>query len=379
MLRLNEISGVLCNKQDGPRILYRRSKNDKYFEITFNNPAFLNPINDKTGASQRKNIRLCDKNKTQVVVFKGAGGKSFCAGGDLRGHLAKIMGGENAMSISNETKSHLAINFGLPYDIYKMRPMKVFIWDGIVMGLGATICLGGSTRIATEKTVYANPEAKIGYYTDVGGGYSLSRIRNSIGMYLGLTGASLKGEDVVKAGIANYFVESKYIALLERSIENLVSENNNLSQNEIESKIHDLIKKYHKKVNGLIPNEEIINEIFNQKTLENIIQKLKDKSSNCEFSKKALKIIQSLNPLTPNIIFEQITRHRSFTLKDALISDFRIAYRFSKSNDFSEGVRCLLIDKGDQPKWKYKSFDQISKEIVDEHFEKMPDDKDLEW
>ena len=378
MLRLNEISGVLCTKQDQPKISYRRSKNDKYFEVTFNNPALLNPINDQTGASQREKIELCDKNKTQVVVFKGAGGKSFCIGGDIK-NLSKIIRGETKSTISNDPMSYLAVNFRLPYVIFKMKAMQIFIWDGYVMGLGATLCIGGSTRIATEKTVYANPEAKLGYYTDVGGGYSLSRIRNSIGMYLGLTGSSLKGEDVVKLGIANYFVESKHITLLKKSIENFVSENNNLSQNEIETKIHDLIKKYHKKVDGLIPNEELINEIFNQKTLEKILQKLKEKSSNCEFSKKTLKEIQSLNPLTPSVIFEQITRHKNFTLKDALISDFRIAYRFTKSNDFSEGVRCLLIDKGDQPRWKYKSLDQISKEIVESHFEIMPDEKDLEW
>jgi enoyl-CoA hydratase/carnithine racemase len=49
-------------------------------------------------------------------------------------------------------------------------------------------------------------ECKIGFYTDVGGGYFLSRLRNNIGYYLGLTGARLKGEQVYQAGIANYFV-----------------------------------------------------------------------------------------------------------------------------------------------------------------------------
>ncbi len=37
------------------------------------------------------------------------------------------------------------------------------------------------------------PEVKIGFYTDVGFSYVLSRMRDNIGFYLGLTGASLKG------------------------------------------------------------------------------------------------------------------------------------------------------------------------------------------
>jgi 3-hydroxyisobutyryl-CoA hydrolase len=50
------------------------------------------------------------------------------------------------------------------------------------------------------------PETKIGFFTDVCGGYFLSRLRNNIGYYLGLTGMRLKGDEVYKAGIANYFI-----------------------------------------------------------------------------------------------------------------------------------------------------------------------------
>ena len=55
------------------------------------------------------------------------------------------------------------------------------------------------------------PEAKIGYFTDVTGGYFLSRLKKNIGLYLGLTGARLKGEEVVQAGLANFFVEKSKI------------------------------------------------------------------------------------------------------------------------------------------------------------------------
>jgi enoyl-CoA hydratase/carnithine racemase len=51
-----------------------------------------------------------------------------------------------------------------------------------------------------------NLECKIGFFTDVAGGYFLSRLRNNIGYYIGLTGARLKGEQVYQAGLANYFI-----------------------------------------------------------------------------------------------------------------------------------------------------------------------------
>lgn len=64
--------------------------------------------------------------------------------------------------------------------------------DGIVMGGGVGVSIHAPIRIATEASVFAMPEAKIGFFTDVGGGYFLSRLRSNLGYYLGLTGARLK-------------------------------------------------------------------------------------------------------------------------------------------------------------------------------------------
>ena len=61
-----------------------------------------------------------------------------------------------------------------------MKPVQISCWDGIVMGGGVGISIHSPIRIATEKTVFAMPEAKIGLFTAVGGGYFLSRLRNNI-------------------------------------------------------------------------------------------------------------------------------------------------------------------------------------------------------
>ena len=92
-----------------------------------------------------------------------------------------------------------------------MKPVQISCWDGIVMGGGVGISIHSPIRIATESSMFAMPEAKIGLFTDVAGGYFLSRLRKNIGLYLGLTGARLKGEEVVQAGLANFFVEKSKI------------------------------------------------------------------------------------------------------------------------------------------------------------------------
>jgi 3-hydroxyisobutyryl-CoA hydrolase len=55
--------------------------------------------------------------------------------------------------------------------------------------------------------MFAMPEAKLGFFTDVGSSYLLSRLRSNIGYYLGLSGSRLKGEDVYISGLANYFLQ----------------------------------------------------------------------------------------------------------------------------------------------------------------------------
>ena len=65
------------------------------------------------------------------------------------------------------------------------------------MGGGVGISVHAPFRIATENTVFAMPETKIGFFPDVGGTFFLPRMDGKTGNYLALTGAQLKGEDVL--------------------------------------------------------------------------------------------------------------------------------------------------------------------------------------
>lgn len=59
-------------------------------------------------------------------------------------------------------------------------------------------------RIATETTVFAMPETKIGYAPDVGANYFLNRLDGELGAYLALTGDALKGRSVLYVRCRTY-------------------------------------------------------------------------------------------------------------------------------------------------------------------------------
>ena len=61
------------------------------------------------------------------------------------------------------------------------------------MGGGVGISIHSPFRIATEKTIFAMPENKLGFFTDVASGHVLSKLRNRLGYYIGVTGLLLRG------------------------------------------------------------------------------------------------------------------------------------------------------------------------------------------
>lgn len=64
---------------------------------------------------------------------------------------------------------------------------------GMSVGGGVGLAINAQFRIATENTVLAMPETKIGYSPDVGASYFLSRVDGQIGTYLALTGDTISG------------------------------------------------------------------------------------------------------------------------------------------------------------------------------------------
>lgn len=120
------------------------------------------------------------------------------------------------------------------------------------MGGGVGLTIHAPHRIATEKSVFAMPEAKIGFFTDVGGGFFLSKLKGNIGMYLGLTSDTLKGKDLVRAGVANHFIPSSNIEKFEADLLNKITGPS------AEKDLQRLLEEYGETVDGELPHQASI-------------------------------------------------------------------------------------------------------------------------
>jgi 3-hydroxyisobutyryl-CoA hydrolase len=86
----------------------------------------------------------------------------------------------------------------------------VTLWNGFIIGGGNSISINSKFRVAAENTSYSMPESLIGYGLDNGSTYYLPRLCDPhVGLYLGVTGRSVKGKDVVKYGLATNYVKSE--------------------------------------------------------------------------------------------------------------------------------------------------------------------------
>lgn len=126
----------------------------------------------------------------RIALISGTGGKAFCAGGDI----VSIYNANVGKLPASMKADFFAYEYLADYALTQMKPLQISIWNGIVMGGGVGVSCHAPIRVATDNTVYAMPETGIGFFTDVGGSYFLSRVKNNtcLGMYLGLTGHRLK-------------------------------------------------------------------------------------------------------------------------------------------------------------------------------------------
>jgi len=153
-----------------------------------------------------------------------------------------------------------------------MKPKQISIWNGIVMGGGVGVSVHAPIRVATDTTVYAMPETGIGFFTDVGGSYFLSRVKNNIclGLYLGLTGHRLKSKDLVKWGIATHFVPNHKLPTLYSELVHHVKKNSS------DKHIIEIVNAHSdlSAANENIEHLDEINSVFMPDSIDNIVRRL---------------------------------------------------------------------------------------------------------
>jgi enoyl-CoA hydratase len=299
----------------------------------------------------------------RAVVIRGAGDRAFCAGGDVRAIYEAGQGRTTGLTADFFREEYCLIRC-----VYRFPKPYIALLNGITMGGGAGVSLHGSHRIATERFVFAMPETAIGFFPDIGATTFLNRCPGRIGRYLGLTGARLKAADALYCGLVTHYVPSARIGELSDTLVGLAWQQGQ------ERRQVDVLLADFAEPTGPAPLAELrqsIDRCFAPDDIEGIIAALEREPG--DWARAALASFAKASPTSLKITLHQLTAGARFDVEEALQLEYRMTQHAMQRPDFFEGVRALLVDKDQSPRWTPAALADVSDDDVAFYFQPLGD------
>lgn len=325
--------------------------------ITLNRPYVLNSLNQEMiHAMYAQLSKWASAENIKAVIIRAADGRAFCAGGDLRFTYQRYKNNDPLLT------SFFKDEYQLNRLIYHFPKPYIALLDGITMGGGVGISIHGSHRVATDNFLFAMPETGIGFFPDVGGTFFLPRLPGKVGFYLGLTGAKLSSDDCIAMNIATQKITSESIPdLIKALTEHSFSSDSKQS-------VTELLERFLVPVNrfSLNKHQAAIEECFSKSTIEDILYALQNSSN--EFCRDTTSIIEKKSPTSLKVTLQAMTRGLHLDFDECMQQEYRLTCRFLQSHDFFEGIRAIIIDKDQSPRWQPSTLASVTDYEVDQYF-----------
>ena len=340
-------------------LIVRREGSSGY--LTLNRPKAIHALTAEMDHAMTEALtQWQDDDAVKAIIVDHSEGRGFCSGGDvafLRNSALTDNGASGTKFFHDEYQLNHLI-FAYP------KPIVAFI-DGITMGGGVGISQPAKFRVATENTRFAMPETGIGLFPDVGGGWFLARLPGRMGQFLALTGARLDGAECVWAGLATHYLKAENLAEAKQRIAHGHEIGGVLSalavtppEGRIEANAH-LIAKH-----------------FASDRLEDIIASLEGDDS--DWAAKELATIRIKSPQACKVALRQLAESAKLDdFADNMVMEYRIAARVINLPDFAEGVRAVIVDKDNAPKWNPATPEGVTDAMIEAIFAPLPEGQ--EW
>ncbi|WP_434052484.1 MAG: enoyl-CoA hydratase/isomerase family protein [Roseibium sp.] len=327
--------------------------------VTLNRPKALNALtHDKVKALAAQLQTWADDPDVRHVVIRGAGGKAFCAGGDIRSIYDAGLAGETA-----GLKTFFRDEYTLNAYIKAYPKPYIALVDGIVMGGGVGVSVHGSHRIGTENTLFSMPETGIGFFPDVGGTYFLPRMPKKTGIYCALSAGRLKQADALAFGVLTHAISQESLTDLQSALETTDDVDATLERFQVSPE-----------TGPVEPHGELIEHAFSASSVEEVLDRLD--AADEAFAGKTADAIRAKSPTSVLIAFEQMRRGAALSFNDCMKLEYRIVSQILTGEDFFEGIRAVVVDKDQSPKWNPNQLAQVDRTGLASYFEE-PFDGDL--
>jgi len=201
----------------------------------------------------------------------------------------------------------------------------------------------------------------IGLFPDVGATWFLPRLPGEIGAYCALTGERLNAADGVLATIATHRVASSRFGDLADALCGAVS---------VDATLAAFAEQAGQ--GKLAPRRGAIDRLFTGDRVENILAALDAEPVDIEFAKTAAATIRVKSPTSLKLALAQMRAGATLAFQGCMQTEFRIVSRVIHGHDFYEGVRAVIVDKDNAPKWRPATLAEVSDAEIARHFAPLP-------
>lgn len=339
--------------------------------ITLNKARQLHALSaDMFPLLHRQLLAWQDDKRIVSVFLTSTGEKAFCAGGDVKSlqqALVSTDGNEAKQLVVTEyftaeyQVDHLLHTFGKP----------LIVWgDGIIMGGGLGLFMGASHRVVTETARIAMPEITIGLFPDVGATWFLNRLPlPGVGLFLGLTGASINGKDAEHLALSQYLLPSQEQSQV---LADLLAVNWHtdvaLHSAQVDEVLTGLCDDRDFSAANLPTHQQLFTQLSVQAQLTDVIQCIQDNVSDNAWLQRSTEKLLSGSPISAHILYQQITKYNNLSLAECFRLELDLAVNVCLGGDLVEGVRALLVDKDNQPQWLHSNVNAVSGKFIEELF-----------
>ncbi|NOU49044.1 enoyl-CoA hydratase/isomerase family protein [Pseudoalteromonas sp. JBTF-M23] len=356
----------LLNQADAP-VIFELADCDNGMQVAFatlNVPKALNALNlDMIRLLAPQLDAWAKDDQVAMVVLKGEGEKAFCAGGDVVS-LYKAMAANDG---NDYVQTFFAEEYRLDYQIHTYAK-PILLWgNGIIMGGGLGLMAGASHKVVTETARIAMPEITIGLYPDVGGSYFLNKMPQGVGLFLGLTGASINASDARYTGLADHFVDAdKYGELLAE----LLGINWDKASSSNHEKLTEVLLELDKnsaqppksELKAIQPQLDELDSLSSLQAQVDYILALP--SDDNKWLSRAQKSLKHGSALSAVLVNEQLKAGKDKSLKECFMFELGMSVQAGNAGEFQEGVRALLIDKDGAPQWQFNSVSEVTASTI---------------
>jgi enoyl-CoA hydratase len=194
----------------------------------------------------------------------------------------------------------------------------------------------------------------------VGATWFLPRLPGELGTFCAVTGERLGSADAVSSGIATHRVSSADVPKLIDTLCDATPVDQALAHARAPQ------------AGPVTSRRAVIDHSFAADSIETILSNLdreaKTGQSDAQWAEATAATIRSRSPTSVKLALAQVRWGRARGFAECMRAEFRIVSRIVHDHDFYEGVRALIIDKDNQPRWRPATLAEVADEDIERHF-----------